>query len=115
MNEETNNIELDGDTVNAEQQQQQQQQMKAASSNHGGGDGGDTNIPLPTLVSVLTIRRPSRDDSRVYVCKASNDYGWAELKIRLLVKGECCLLVLGACVYTTTTIVVALHLKRREW
>lgn len=41
------------------------------------------------MVSVLTILKPKRDDSRVYVCKASNDYGWAELKIRLQVKGKC--------------------------
>lgn len=42
---------------------------------------------VQALVSVLTIRKPSREDSRIYVCKASNDYGWAEMKIRLLVKG----------------------------
>lgn len=40
------------------------------------------------IVSVLTIFKPKRDDSRVYVCKASNDFGWAELKIRLQVKGK---------------------------
>ena len=44
------------------------------------------------IVSVLTIRKPSREDSRVYVCKASNEFGWAEMKTRLLVKGLCALM-----------------------
>ena len=57
----------------------------------GNGDGkGKTqsSVNENSLVSVLTIKRPSREDSRVYVCKASNDFGWAEMKIRLSVKGK---------------------------
>ncbi|KAI2804322.1 hypothetical protein BLOT_003303 [Blomia tropicalis] len=51
-------------------------QLKKTSNTNGDGQ----------MVSVLTIHRPGRADSRVYVCKASNDFGWAELKIRLSVK-----------------------------
>ena len=40
------------------------------------------------IVSILTIRKPTRDDSRLFLCKASNDYGWADMKIRLIVKGK---------------------------
>ncbi|XP_046915440.2 uncharacterized protein LOC124496027 isoform X3 [Dermatophagoides farinae] len=50
----------------------------------------DQESPSSTLnhliVSVLTIRKPTRDDSRIFQCKASNEYGWAEMKIRLIVK-----------------------------
>ena len=83
VNEETNSID-DNETGAGNG-------AAAAGSSGGGGTGeGKTLSALNTnsLVSVLTIRRPSREDSRVYVCKASNDFGWAELKIRLSVKGR---------------------------
>uniref|UniRef100_A0A6P6XSJ9 Down syndrome cell adhesion molecule-like protein Dscam2 n=1 Tax=Dermatophagoides pteronyssinus TaxID=6956 RepID=A0A6P6XSJ9_DERPT len=38
------------------------------------------------IVSILTIRKPTRLDSSLFLCKASNEYGWAEMKIRLIVK-----------------------------
>ena len=79
VNEETNNIEESGSNSASE------------------GKGSPTTANTNSFVSVLTIRRPGRDDSRVYVCKASNDYGWAELKIRLNVKGKCMLCLLFLC------------------
>lgn len=78
MNEETNSID-DNERV---------------TSNGGRGSASDgkalSAVNTNSLVSVLTIRRPTREDSRVYVCKASNDFGWAEQKIRLSVKGMFC-------------------------
>ncbi|KAF7489378.1 Down syndrome cell adhesion molecule-like protein 1 -like protein [Sarcoptes scabiei] len=49
-----------------------------------GAEQSDSQTNL--VISVLTIHQTSRDDSLVYVCKATNEFGWAEYRIQLIVK-----------------------------
>lgn len=53
-----------------------------------GAEQSDSQTNL--VISVLTIHQTSRDDSLVYVCKATNEFGWAEYRIQLIVKGWWC-------------------------